>query len=70
MTDAIAVKEGFTKEVVVSNGECDLYLLVRPDTDFDGTFKAWDTDAQEFIKLYGWLFVRVDGDNARDLMPS
>ena len=34
----------------------DLLLLVKPDQEFDGTFKAWDCDAQEFITINGWLF--------------
>jgi hypothetical protein len=60
MTDNVAVLDGFTREVVADSDACTLFLLVKPDTDFDGTFKAWDTDAQEFIRVNGWLFVVND----------
>lgn len=56
MTDNVAVLEGFTKEVVADNHAVTLFLLVKPDTDFDSRFKAWDTDEQEFIFVNGWLF--------------
>ncbi len=56
MTDNIAVLQGFTKEVVIENESLTLFLLVRPETDLGGQFKAWDTDNQEFIRVNGWLF--------------
>jgi hypothetical protein len=56
MTDNIAVLQGFTQEVVADSDSYTLYLLVRPDTDFDSTFEAWDTDSQEYLRINGWLF--------------
>lgn len=56
MADNVATLAGFTREVLASSDQMDLYLLVKPGTDFDGCFKAWDTDAQEFIRVNGWLF--------------
>lgn len=56
MTDNVAILAGFTKEVVAESDAHTLFLLVRPDTDYDSTFKAWDTDNQEFIRVNGWLF--------------
>lgn len=56
MGDNLAVSQGFTKEVMGEGGEFNLFLQVKPDTDFDSTFKAWDTDAQEWIRVNGWLF--------------
>ncbi len=56
MTDNVATLEGFTKEVFASSDGCDLYLLVKPDTDFDDRFKAWDSDNQEWLMVNGWLF--------------
>lgn len=56
MTDAIATRQGYTREVHLSSDEYDLFLLIKPDTDLDSTFKAWDTDEQEFLKVNGWLF--------------
>lgn len=56
MTDNAAVLQGFTQEVVAESDEYTLFLLVKPGTEYDSTFKAWDTDEQEFIRVNGWLF--------------
>lgn len=56
MTDNIAVLEGFTQEVIAESDAVTLCLLVKPDTDFDDRFKAWDTDCQEWLWVNGWLF--------------
>ena len=56
VTDNIAILDGFTEELWTRSSEVDLYLLVRPSTDLDGTFKAWDMDEQEYIHVNGWLF--------------
>jgi len=57
MADNIAVLDGFTEDAIATSTHgIDLYLLVKPGTDFSDTFKAWDTDAQEWIKVSGWLF--------------
>jgi len=58
MSDNIAVLDGFTREIYAhcSNGLNDLYLMVQPNADLDGTFRAWDMDGQEFIRVNGWLF--------------
>ncbi len=61
MSDNTAILEGYTREVVAIGGGTDLYLLVKPDTDFGDTFKAWDTDSQEFIRVNGWLFIITEG---------
>ena len=62
MSDNVAILDGFTREVVASNDEMDLYLLVKPDAELDGAFKAWDTDNQEFIRVNGWLFSIENAD--------
>lgn len=56
MSDNVAVLQGYTVEVEANSDRHDLFLLVRPGTNFDDTFKAWDTDEQEFIRVNGWLF--------------
>lgn len=61
MTDNVATLEGFTKAVTLDSDQCTIFALVRPDTDFDGLFKAWDTDEQEFIRVSGWLFTVAEG---------
>jgi len=46
----------YTKQVTCDSTDYQLDLLVKPDTDFNGIFKAWDIDCQEFIAVNGWLF--------------
>jgi hypothetical protein len=60
MSNNIAVLEGYTQEIIAESDAVTLYLLIRPDTDLDDTFKAWDTDEQEFIRVNGWLFTFDD----------
>lgn len=56
MSDNFAVLHGFTREIVADNGMDELFLLVKPDAILDSTFRAWDTDSQEFIRVNGWLY--------------
>lgn len=56
MTDNIAILDGYTEKLELENAELTLYLLIRPGTDTDGTFRAWCCDGQEFINVNGWLF--------------
>lgn len=56
MSDNIAILDGYTREVIATSAEYDLYLLVQPSVNFDDTFRAWDTDEQEYIRVNGWLF--------------
>lgn len=48
---------GYTKCAWGTSDEYDLYLWVKPTADLEGAFRAWDEDAEEFIKVNGWLFV-------------
>lgn len=64
-TDTIARTQGYTRAVVA---DCDLHtleLLIKPDADLDGTFRAWDRDQQEWLRVNGWLFVIEDDEVAR-----
>lgn len=56
MSDNIAILDGFTKEILAECAEYSLHLLVKPKTDLDDCFRAWDCDNQEYIKVNGWLF--------------
>jgi hypothetical protein len=56
MTDNVAILEGYTREVIADCDACTLNLLVKPETDFDDAFRAWDMDDQQFIRVNGWLF--------------
>jgi hypothetical protein len=58
MTDNVAILDGYTKEVYMEGGGFDLNLLVKPDTDLDGPFKAWDMGEQAYIKVNGWNFTQ------------
>lgn len=60
MTDNVAVLQGYTQELLCENWSLDLNVLVRPDTDTDGKFKAWCMAEQEFITVNGWLFTITD----------
>jgi hypothetical protein len=40
MTDAIATSRGFTRYVLADSDQVSLYLLLKPDTDLDSTFRA------------------------------
>lgn len=54
--DNAAVLAGYTKEVLAEGGCYCLSLLIQPDADLDGTFKAWDMDSQGWIRVNGWNF--------------
>ncbi len=56
MSDNGAMLQGYTKEVLAGSGFTDMHLLVRPDADLSGTFKAWSTDQQEWIRVHGCYF--------------
>lgn len=56
MSDNIAVLEGYTEGYLAECSSHDMFILVKPDTDFDSTFKAWDSDNQEFVRINGWLW--------------
>lgn len=72
MSDNEAVLNGYTQEVeaekiIASSNTNRYFLLTRPDTDFSGTFRAWDMDAQEFIIFVpsGWNIIKKQ-DHASD----
>jgi len=54
--DAAARAAGYTRELELSSSEYDLRLLVKPETDLGDSFRAWDIECQEFIRVCGWLF--------------
>ncbi len=57
MTDNVVVLDGYTEGYIASNGmDIELFILVKPETDLDSRFKAWDSDEQDYIVINGWLF--------------
>ncbi|WP_148270701.1 hypothetical protein [Burkholderia gladioli] len=58
--EAQAREEGFIREVIASSLGQDLNLLIRPDTNLDSEFPAFDLDALETVSVKGWLGVFDD----------
>jgi hypothetical protein len=56
MTDNVATLRGFTRYVLATSDACDLFLLIKPDTNLDSTFQAYDTDEQTWLNVNGRLF--------------
>lgn len=58
MSDNVATLKGYTREISGSseNASDDLLLLVKPATDLDSCFLAWDMDVQEFVRVNGWMY--------------
>lgn len=70
MPEHIIGNHQFTVPLV---GECDiatLNILVKPDTDLDGPFKAWCRDEEAYIRVHGWLFSFELEESAADVMAA
>jgi hypothetical protein len=59
MTKSNAQALGYTRAISCDNWEYPMNLLVKPDTDFDSRFKAWDCDMQSFIWVNGWMIADI-----------
>lgn len=60
MSDNTAILKGFTEEYIAYpiNGSPDsIFVLVKPETEFDSVFKCWNSDIQDFIVLHGYNFI-------------
>lgn len=67
MTDNVAVMAGYTQEAEIEIGGTRLFVLVKPKTDFNDRFRAWDMDTQEFIKINGWLIDYAEEKNGNNV---
>jgi len=58
MSDNTAILAGYTVEVLASAGGFggDVHLFIKPGTDLDSRFRAYDADECEFVAINGWLF--------------
>lgn len=59
-TDNEVAMMGYTKHII---GDCEqggCAMLIKPDTDYDSSFKAFDTDSQEWITVHSWLWTFED----------
>lgn len=56
MHEHIAQAQGYTELLTgeAGYGCYSLNLLVKPDTDLDGRFKAWCLDDQCWLMVNGW----------------
>lgn len=63
MSDNVAVLDGFTDGYMAYSPMADMFIMVKPGTDFDSRFKAWDSDMQEYVMVNGWMwtFERTEG---------
>ena len=57
MTEQQIKNLGYTMPVYASCLMADLELLIKPDTDLDSRFKAWDADNGEWLMINGWNFI-------------
>ncbi|WP_068090919.1 hypothetical protein [Novosphingobium rosa] len=56
MTKDQAIAAGYTQPVFATTGTLDLELLIRPGTDYDSAFGAYDLNEGEMLKVNGWNF--------------
>lgn len=47
---------GYTEEYLADCDMASCQILVRPGTDLDSTFKAYDADNCEMLRINGWLW--------------
>ncbi len=51
---------GYTREIFASSDGYDLNILIKPDVELAGCFKAFDLSEQEFVKINGWMCILED----------
>lgn len=56
-TDNGAHMAGYIEQYLASFDNCDLHISIKPGTDTDDTFEAFDHDEQEMIRINGWTCV-------------
>lgn len=55
-THEAAMTAGYTSAVIADCSMHTLELLIKPGTDLDGRFTAYDRNEQEMLTVNGWLF--------------
>lgn len=70
--EEIARERGFTRLVQIEGLDGGFEGLVRPTSDLDGLFMAYDLDNAEWVRVTGWncSIEDVTGDGDLDLPPS
>ena len=51
---ATAKRAGYTRYIIAEHGADDLYLYVKPNTDFDTVFAAICADTGDVLKVKGY----------------
>ena len=64
MSDNTAQLAGYTKALMVSYRDQELFIWVKPEADLDGRFKAYDRDECEWIWVNGWLIESMEEETA------
>jgi hypothetical protein len=54
MTTQAAMIKGYIREIELTDGVYNLHLLIKEDTDIEGTFKSWCLDDNEWLSVNGW----------------
>ncbi len=49
-----AREQGFTRAVYIEGGCEGFEALIKPDTELDDRFRAFDTDNSEWMNVNGW----------------
>lgn len=69
MSDNTAILNGYTREIIADSGlDYTLHLFVKPDADLDGSFKAYDADECEWVRVSGWNFTIEDVEPSVDTL--
>ena len=53
---AKAAERGYTECYEADCAACTILIMVRPDTDLDGRFTAFEIECCEFVCINGWLW--------------
>ena len=58
MTSSIktAIAQGYTEPFIADCAAYNLEIMVRPNEDMEGTFRAYDLTCDQFVKINGWLW--------------
>lgn len=60
-TNNEATMLGYTRHILIELGGLNTFAaLVKPDTDFDGCFRCFDTDNQEWLSVNGWMVTQIE----------
>ena len=59
-TQGQAMAAGYTQRCEIDGSGWCLSVLVRPNTDTETTFRAFDIEENELLRINGWLIESID----------